>query len=98
MLKIILVGIGGFFGSACRYIITGSIQRIPLLETFPWGTFAVNIGGCFLIGLLSGLLENRQFFSPETRLFILVGFLGGFTTFSTFGLESYSFLRDGQWL
>lgn len=63
---------------------------------FPWGTLAVNIGGCFVIGLLFGLGETRQLFSPQARLFLLVGVLGGFTTFSTFGLESFNLLRDGE--
>jgi CrcB protein len=63
---------------------------------FPYGTLAVNIIGCFLIGLLSGISESHQIFSPEMRLLIFVGFLGGFTTFSTFGYEVYTFVHDGQ--
>jgi len=98
MLKIILVGIGGFFGSAFRYMLSGLIQKIPWLETFPWGTLTVNVLGCFLIGLFGGLAENRQLFSMELRLFLFVGFFGGFTTFSTFGFETFSFMQDGQWL
>ncbi len=63
---------------------------------FPYGTLAVNIIGCFLIGFLSGLSENKQLFNPETRTLIFIGFLGGFTTFSTFGYEVFNFARDGQ--
>jgi len=63
---------------------------------FPYGTLTVNIIGCFLIGLVSGISESYQIFSPEMRLLIFVGFLGGFTTFSTFGYEVYAFAHDGQ--
>jgi fluoride exporter len=98
MLKIILVGIGGFCGSVFRYLLSGWVQKIPWLETFPWGTLTVNVVGCFLIGLFGGLAENRQLFSTEMRLLLFVGLFGGFTTFSTFGFETFSFMQDGQWL
>lgn len=98
MLKIFLVGMGGFFGSVFRYVLSGFFQRIPWLETFPWGTLIVNVLGCFLIGLFGGLAEDRQLFSVELRLMLFVGLLGGFTTFSTFGFETFSFIQDGQWL
>ncbi len=60
------------------------------------GTLAVNLVGCLLIGFLAGLAEFRGLFSPEIRMFLLIGVLGGFTTFSTFGYETYQLLRDGQ--
>ena len=96
MFKLVFIGAGGFFGSIFRYIISGLIYKIMGESWFPYGTLVVNIMGCFLIGFLSGLSENRQLFNPETRLFIFVGFLGGFTTFSTFGYEVFSFAHAGQ--
>lgn len=94
----LIVGSGGFFGSAARFAFGGLVQRLAPSALFPWGTLAVNVTGCFLIGLLFGLSEARQIFSPEARLFLFIGVLGGYTTFSTFGLESINLLRDGEWL
>jgi CrcB protein len=96
MFKLFLIGIGGFFGSVLRYLTSGLVFRIFPNQHFAYGTLAVNIVGCFLIGFLRGLSEYQQIFNPETRMLILVGFLGGFTTFSTFGYEVFSFARDGQ--
>jgi len=96
MLKLFLIGIGGFLGSILRYSTGGFIHRWMSNPMFPYGTFFVNVAGCFLIGLLGGLVEMRNLFSPEIRLFLLVGLLGGFTTFSSFGLETYYMLRGGQ--
>ncbi len=96
MSKLFLVGVGGFLGSILRYITSGVIFRILGKPYFPYGTLFVNILGCFLIGFFSGLSENKQLFNPETRIFIFVGLLGSFTTFSTFGFEVFSFARDGQ--
>lgn len=96
MLKLFLVGAGGFLGSVSRYVASGIVHRILGNPYFPYGTLAVNAIGCLLIGLLGGLAEGRQLFNPETRLFVFIGFLGGFTTFSTFSYEVFSFARDGQ--
>lgn len=96
MTKLILVGTGGFLGSVSRYLLSGLAHRLAGRADFPYGTLAVNVIGCLMIGLLSGLAENRQLFTPELRLLIFIGFLGGFTTFSTFGYEVVSFARDGQ--
>ncbi len=96
MLKLIIIGIGGFFGSIMRYGAGGFIHRWLNNPMFPYGTLFVNILGCFLIGVIGGLVEMRNVFSPEVRLFLLVGFLGGFTTFSSFGMETYYMIRDGQ--
>ena len=98
MLKLLLVGTGGFIGSVFRYILSGAVYQIFEKPWFPYGTLAVNIIGCLLIGFLSGLAENRQILSPEMRLTILIGLLGGFTTFSTFGYESFNLARDSQWI
>ena len=65
---------------------------------FPWGTLAVNSSGCLLIGFLAMLFEQRLVVAPETRTFVLIGLLGGFTTFSSFGFETFALLRDGNTL
>jgi len=96
MFRVLMVGLGGFAGSICRYIATGFVQRLFSDPFFPYGTLVVNVAGCLFIGFLGGLSETRQIFSPEIRAFILIGFLGGFTTFSTFGYEIFTIARDGQ--
>ena len=98
MIKILMVGMGGFAGSICRYIISGLSQRLFNDPFFPYGTIIVNVIGCLLIGLLGGLSETRQIFTPEIRALIFIGFLGGFTTFSTFGYEIFTLTRDGQFV
>lgn len=98
MIKLLLVGFGGFIGSVFRYIVSGFVQRLSNQINFPFGTLSVNLIGCFVIGFLAGLAENRQLFGENYRAFIFIGILGGFTTFSTFGYEVFSFLRDGQFL
>ena len=92
----LLVGAGGFFGSMLRFAVSGFVLRNFPFSGFPYGTLAVNIAGCMGIGLLSGLAESRQIISPETRLFLVIGLLGGFTTFSTFAYEGFEMLRDGE--
>ncbi|CCK78902.1 MULTISPECIES: fluoride efflux transporter CrcB [Desulfobacula] len=96
MMKLLMVGAGGFAGSICRYMISDLSHRLFNDPFFPYGTLTVNVIGCLLIGLLGGLSESRQIFSPEIRALILIGFMGGFTTFSTFGYEIFTFARDGQ--
>lgn len=98
MLKLLLVGSGGFLGSISRYVLSGAVYRILGNPNFPWGTLVVNVVGCLLIGFLGGLAESRQMFTQEARLLIFIGFLGGFTTFSTFGYEVMSFARHGEML
>lgn len=96
MIKLIWIGAGGFIGAVSRYAVSGLFYKIFGKGWFPYGTLAVNIIGCLLIGFLSGLTENRQLFNPELRLMIFIGILGGFTTFSTFAFEIFTFARDGQ--
>ena len=96
MRNLIMVGLGGFTGSVFRYLISGWIQRLSDSPFFPYGTLGVNILGCLLIGLLDGWADNVELFSPPVRLFLLVGLLGGFTTFSTFGYETMALLRDRE--
>ena len=94
----ILVGSGGFAGALLRYGLSGFVHRRLPLATFPYGTLAVNVIGCLSIGIIAGLAESRQLFGPELRTFALVGLLGGFTTFSTFGYETIAMARDGETL
>lgn len=94
--KLFLAGIGGFIGSALRYAATGYVQQLSRSIDFPYGTLAVNLIGCFVIGFLSQLAESRGLFTAESRTFVFVGILGGFTTFSAFGNETMNLWRDGQ--
>jgi len=97
MIKTLLViGIGGFFGSIARYSLGIYLTRFFDEARFPVGTFTVNVLGCFVIGLVGGLIEYRNLFSPEIRLMLLVGILGGFTTFSSFGNETLYLFQQGE--
>ncbi len=94
--KLFLAGIGGFIGSTLRYAATGYVQQLSRSIDFPYGTLAVNVIGCFVIGFLSQLAESRGMFTAESRTFVFIGILGGFTTFSAFGNETMNLWRDGQ--
>jgi fluoride exporter len=94
--NILLVGAGGFIGSIARYLLSGWVLHHTLGGKFPWSTFVVNVLGCLLIGVLSGMIERLEWFTPQMRLLLLTGLLGGFTTFSTFGLETVFLLRRGE--
>ena len=96
MKQLLIVGLGGFIGSISRYKLSGAILHHSADWRFPLSTFAVNIIGCFVIGLLAALVEHRDLFSPDTRLFLFTGVLGGFTTFSAFGYEGLFLLRRGD--
>ena len=95
MKQLLLVGLGGFLGSIARYKLGSLVLHHTANWRFPLSTFVVNITGCFIIGLLAALVEKRDFFSPEARLFLFTGILGGFTTFSAFGLEGVFLCRRG---
>ncbi len=96
MIKILMVGLGGGMGAICRYMIYEASLIMVKNAWLPLGTFIVNISGCLAIGFLGGIAETKDIFSPELRALIFIGFLGGFTTFSTFGYELFFFIRNGQ--
>ncbi|MGH7463180.1 MAG: fluoride efflux transporter CrcB [Longimicrobiales bacterium] len=96
MKNILLVGLGGFVGSIARYKLGGWLLHMTAQERFPFSTFAVNVAGCLVVGVLAGLAERYELFGPGTRLFLFTGLLGGFTTFSAFGLETMFLLRRGE--
>ena len=87
--RIVLVGLGGFLGSIARYI-TVRLVDSHFNQIVPWGTFTVNVAGCFLIGILAGTLSRFGDWGDQWRLFLGAGFCGGFTTFSAFALENHS--------
>jgi fluoride exporter len=95
MNNLLLIAIGGALGSVSRYGCQKWIYQIHP-HPFPFGTFIVNISGCLVIGLIFGLSEKGNVMSPEWRLFLTTGFCGGFTTFSSFSLETLSLLREGE--
>jgi CrcB protein len=89
--------VGGGFGALLRYELGGAVQR-SAGAFFPWGTLFVNASGCLAIGFLATLLEERSLLGPSWRLFLLIGVLGGYTTFSSFGLETWRLVESGDWL
>lgn len=91
----LLVGLGGMLGCIARYLSIAYFYPNGVVANFPWGTFFVNLSGCFLIGMFTGFTERAASFNSEIRLLVTTGFLGGFTTFSSFGLETLNLLRDG---
>ncbi len=94
-MTIFAVAVGGALGAVTRYLVAVKLYG-NLGIAFPWGTFAVNIAGSLLLGIILALVEERGTFSPEVRTGITVGFLGGLTTFSTFIYEDWQFFRDGD--
>jgi fluoride exporter len=92
---LLLVGSGGFLGSISRFLASRYIQNI-FPSAFPFGTFLVNVSGCLFIGLIYGFADRSSLLTPGWKLFLAVGFCGGFTTFSTFANENLALLRDGN--
>ena len=95
--RIVLLAAAGAVGTLARYWLSGAVQRISS-TTFPWGTLAVNGLGCFLFGLVWALADERLLISGHTRLILLVGFMGAFTTFSTYMFETRQMLATSEWL
>lgn len=96
MLKLILlIGTGSFAGGVLRFLVSRFVQN-SVLSSFPYGTLVVNTLGCFLVGVFYGLSERGNLIDSDWRMFLTVGFCGGFTTFSTFANENVSLLRDGD--
>ncbi|MBZ0166727.1 MAG: fluoride efflux transporter CrcB [Candidatus Omnitrophica bacterium] len=94
MINALIVGAGGFFGSMLRYLVGLTVTRFSGNHWFPFATLTVNVVGCFVIGVLGGYLMCRDTFSEQGRLFVLVGILGGFTTFSSFGNETVHLIKS----
>ncbi len=95
--KLLLLALAGALGTLARYSVSGWVQR-GTGAAFPWGTLAVNTAGCFLAGLAWTLAEHRIQVTGETRAIVLIGFMGAFTTFSAFMLETSELMRDAEWL
>jgi fluoride exporter len=101
MLVYLWVALGGAIGSVMRYGLGGLVAQ-KFGETFPLGTLTVNVAGSFIIGFLGALASSEGRLSPQSRIFatqfLMVGVCGGFTTFSSFSLQTLNLLRDGEWL
>lgn len=93
-MRAVWVGVAGFFGAVARYWLDGWVSRL-VGGGFPWGTLAVNVSGCFLVGLLTTLLTERLLPHPTVRIAVTVGFVGAYSTFSTFAYESLRQIQDG---
>lgn len=97
MKNIIFIGIGGFLGSISRFLISKFIHNF-INSTFPYGTLVVNLLGCFILGIITGFLDEDIIFPDNIKLMLITGFCGGFTTFSTFINENFMMMRDGEYL
>jgi CrcB protein len=98
-MTILWVAVGSALGGAGRYAVSGFVAHL-VGETFPWGTLTVNVAGSFLITLVAAMTgpDGRMFMSSDIRQFIMLGVLGGFTTFSSFSLQTLALVQDGEWL
>jgi fluoride exporter len=94
--NVLLISLGGGIGSILRYLIGGVVQSLVPASTFPYGTFIVNVTGCFFIGVLAQVSESQGALSAGARAFLIVGLLGGYTTFSSFANETVNLMRDGE--
>ncbi len=94
MYKVMIIGLGGFIGAISRYYVSGFAQSISRSVGFPYGTLAVNLIGCYFIGLLVHLIETNSSMAAEMRLFLVVGLLGSFTTYAAFSIETLRLLQS----
>jgi CrcB protein len=97
MMRLLLIATGGALGALARYALAGFVHRFTS-ALFPYGTFAVNVVGCLCFGVILGLAEQRFVVGPAGRSFLLIGLLGGFTTFSSYTFETFELLRDAEYL
>lgn len=94
--RLALIALAGAIGTLARYGVSGLVQEWSGAR-FPWGTLAVNVLGCLLFGVVVSAAEERQLIGSETRFIVLTGFMGAFTTFSTFAFETSAYLRESEW-
>jgi len=94
--EIIYIGCGGFFGAVSRFLVSGYANKL-CGKGFPYGTLTVNVAGSFLLGMISFLAISRDMMSDNVRVMITVGFLGAFTTFSTFSYETFNLIKEGSY-
>jgi CrcB protein len=99
MLRYLMVALGGAIGTVGRYWLSGVVARL-FGETFPWGTLIINVTGSFIIGFFGALTgpDGRVFVGATTRQFVMIGICGGYTTFSSFSLQTLNLMNDGEWL
>jgi CrcB protein len=97
MQKWLILALSGSLGTIARYVLAGFVYRVAGTD-FPYGTLVVNFAGCFFIGFMTSLSEHKFLLGPNARLFLLIGFCGAFTTFSTFIFETANLMKDGQTL
>ncbi|MEE4197075.1 MAG: fluoride efflux transporter CrcB [Bacteroidales bacterium] len=91
----LFIGLGGFAGSIARYYVS-KLNLVSTLSILPWGTLLVNVAGSFFLGLLTGIADRSMLLNTEWRMFLMVGFCGGFTTFSSFAGENLSMMRNAN--
>lgn len=97
MVNVLLVGLGGFVGSVLRYLSREFIHKFFATPYIPYGTLSVNFIGCLMVGFLIAMDENKSFLSENVVMFLLIGVLGGYTTFSTFGYETFLFFQEEEY-
>ena len=98
MINLLLVGAGGFLGATARYGILVAVDKLVSQPSFPWGVLLANIVGSFIIGVLAGIGDSRHIWSEQARLFLLIGLLGGFTTFSAISNDTLSMIRASNYI